>query len=286
MPASLTLPVVGVSRPATIDSSVLLPEPDAPTIATDSRAASSKSISWRIVSVPVESATCLVTRWTAMIGGSDILAARRRRDWLVDFTLLLAAAPALGQGAPAKKTLLVVGDSLSAEYGLARGSGWVALLEARIAKEKLPWQVVNASISGDTTSGGRSRLPALLKQHRPGVVVIELGGNDALRGLPVPMTQANLAEMARAAKGAGARVLIAGMLVPPNYGRKYLEDFNAAFTAVAKAEGTALVPFLLEGIADGPDAETIFQSDRIHPKAQAHPRILDNVWPALRPLLG
>ena len=211
---------------------------------------------------------------------------RGRRRWLVDCTLLVVGAPAWAQpAAAAKKTLLVVGDSLSAEYGLARGTGWVALLDARIAKEKLPWSVVNASISGDTTSGGRSRLPALLQQHRPAVVIIELGGNDALRGLPIAMTRANLAEMAKQARSAAARVLIAGMRVPPNYGRKYVDDFSAVFASVAKAEGTALVPFLLKGIADGPDAETIFQPDRIHPKAEAHPRLLDNVWPVLRPLL-
>ena len=181
--------------------------------------------------------------------------------------------------------MLVLGDSLSAEYGLARGSGWVALLERRLKQQKLPVSVVNGSISGDTTSGGRSRLPALLKQHRPGIVILELGGNDALRGLPLAMTQANLTEMARAAKAAGARVLIAGMQVPPNYGRKYGEDFSELFARVAKAEGAQLVPFLLKGVADGPDADAMFQADRIHPVAQAHPRMLDNVWPVLRPLL-
>lgn len=198
-------------------------------------------------------------------------------------TVVPAFVPAVAQ--PAKPVLLVVGDSLSAEYGLARGTGWVALLEARIAKEKLGWTVVNASISGDTTSGGRARLPALLKQHQPKVVIIELGGNDALRGLPVKSTEDNLRAMTQAAKAAGAKVLIAGMLVPPNYGRKYLEDFAATFVDVSKAEGTALVPFLLKGVADGPDPTAMFQPDRIHPKAEAHPRILDNVWPALRPLL-
>jgi acyl-CoA thioesterase I len=201
--------------------------------------------------------------------------------------LLLAAAPgsAVAQVGPASRKVLVVGDSLSAEYGLARGSGWVALLEARLAREGVAATVINASISGDTTSGGRARLPALLAQHKPGVVVLELGGNDALRGLPLSSTQANLAEMARAAKAAGARVLIAGMAVPPNYGRQYGEAFTALFATVAKAEGTALVPFLLAGVADGPDAEAMFQPDRIHPKAEAHPRMLANVWPVLRPLL-
>jgi acyl-CoA thioesterase-1 len=181
--------------------------------------------------------------------------------------------------------LLVVGDSLSAEYGLERGSGWVALLQQRLARDKIGIAVVNASISGDTTSGGRSRLPALLAQHKPGIVVIELGGNDALRGLPLDMTQANLAAMAQAAKAAGARVLILGMQVPPNYGQKYAQDFARLFASVAKAEGAALLPFFLAGVADGPDAERMFQADRIHPNAQAQARMLDNVWPALKPLL-
>ncbi|MFO1296521.1 MAG: arylesterase [Rubrivivax sp.] len=183
------------------------------------------------------------------------------------------------------KTIVVVGDSLSAEYGIARGQGWVALLEKRLADERIGYRVVNASVSGGTTSGGRSRLPALLRQHRPQVVVLELGGNDALRGLPLSMTEANLAEMARQSKAAGARVLVAGMAVPPNYGRSYGEQFMALFAKVARAEGTALVPFILAGVADAADAEAMFQPDRIHPRAEAHPRILGNVWPALKPLL-
>jgi acyl-CoA thioesterase-1 len=182
--------------------------------------------------------------------------------------------------------LLVVGDSISAEYGLPRGSGWVALLERRIARDRLPVKVINASISGDTTSGGRTRLPALLAQHRPDVVLIELGGNDALRGLPLSMTEANLLAMTRAAKAAGARVLIAGMQVPPNYGRKYADDFAALFASVARAESTALLPFLLKGVADVPQAESLFQPDRIHPNEQAQPVLLDNVWPVLEPLLA
>jgi acyl-CoA thioesterase-1 len=182
-------------------------------------------------------------------------------------------------------TILVVGDSLSAEYGLKRGTGWVALLEQRLAKEGVNATVINASISGDTTSGGRSRLAALLKQHQPTLVVLELGGNDALRGLPLAMTQANLAEMARMAKAAGARVLIVGMQVPPNYGRKYSDDFAALFASVAKRENTALVPFLLKGVADVPQSESLFQPDRIHPREAAHVTILANVWPVLKPLL-
>ena len=188
-------------------------------------------------------------------------------------------------GAAASPSILVLGDSLSAEYGLKRGSGWVSLLDARLAQTKTSAKVVNASISGDTTSGGRSRLPALLAQHKPGIVVIELGGNDALRGLPLAMTRDNLTAMAQAAKASGAKVLIAGMQLPPNYGRKYGDEFAALFATVAKAEGTALVPFLLKGVADGPQAETMFQADRIHPVAAAHPLILDNVWPVLKPML-
>ena len=194
-----------------------------------------------------------------------------------------AAPPALAQ-VPAR-TLLVVGDSLSAEYGLARGQGWVALLEKRMAQQQVGYKVVNASVSGDTTSGGRSRLAALLREHRPQVVLLELGGNDALRGLPLAMTEANLVAMARMAKDAGARVLVAGVAVPPNYGRKYGEEFVALFVKVAQAESTALVPFILAGVADAADVEAMFQSDRIHPKAEAQPRILENVWPVLRPLL-
>ncbi|OYV00391.1 MAG: arylesterase [Burkholderiales bacterium PBB5] len=189
----------------------------------------------------------------------------------------LAAAPA--------KTLLVVGDSLSAEYGLARGSGWVALLDQQLRQDKQAVTVVNASISGDTTSGGRSRLPALLAQHQPTHVVIELGGNDALRGLPLDMSRANLLAMARAAKAAGAKVLLVGMQVPPNYGARYGQDFAALFASVAQAEGAALVPFLLAGVADGPDPDKQFQADRIHPLASAHPRMLANVWAVMKPWL-
>ena len=194
-------------------------------------------------------------------------------------------APANAASATVPPVILIVGDSLSAEYGLKRGSGWVALLEKRLAREKVVASVVNASISGDTTSGGRSRLSALLQKHKPTHVILELGGNDALRGLPLKQTEANLVAMARAAKAVGARVIVTGMQVPPNYGRKYGDEFYALFANVARSESAALVPFLLKGVADGPDALALFQSDRIHPSEAAHPLILDNVWPILRPLL-
>ena len=201
---------------------------------------------------------------------------------------LLAAALGLdlgpGHAAEAPK-VLVVGDSLSAEYGLARGTGWVALLAQKLQADKVPAQVVNASISGDTTAGGRARLAGLLKTHQPRVVVIELGSNDALRGLSLQMTEANLSAMAQAAQTAGAKVLLVGMQMPPNYGATYGKQFSELFAKVAKADNAALVPFMLKGVADRDDALKLFQADRIHPTAQAHPTILANIYPALRKLL-
>lgn len=207
------------------------------------------------------------------------------------FNALLAASLALGSCPPVwaqvkkEAVVLIVGDSLSAEYGLRRGSGWAALLQEQLAKEKVPARVVNASVSGDTTSGGLSRLPALLKQHQPAVVIIELGGNDALRGLPLNMTRDNLSAMARAAREAGAKVLLVGMEMPPNYGAKYAQEFRDVFSGVAKTEKTGLVPFFLKGVADGPEPLKLFQSDRIHPNENAHPLMLATVWPELRKLL-
>ncbi len=193
-----------------------------------------------------------------------------------------AQAATARAGAP---VILVVGDSLSAEYGLRRGEGWVPLMEQRLAQQKIAATVVNASISGDTSSGGRARLGALLTRHKPTLVVIELGANDALRGLPIQSTQDNLTQMTKASQAAGAQVLIVGIQVPPNYGGDYLRRFEQMFLNVAKSTRAAIVPFLLRGVADGPDAATMFQADRIHPVAAAQPRMLDNVWPELRKLL-
>ena len=180
---------------------------------------------------------------------------------------------------------MVLGDSLSAEYGLARGSGWVALMDKRLSAEKKSYEVVNASISGETTSGGRSRLPRLLKEQPPGLLIIELGANDMLRGLPLASSRDNLLEMVRAAKAAGAKVLLVGMQVPPNFGRAYVESFGAMYADLARSEKIGFVPFLLAGVADKADVADWFQADRIHPIAKAHPLILDNVWPQLKPLL-
>ena len=195
------------------------------------------------------------------------------------------AGSALPSQAASTDTILIVGDSLSAEYGLRRGTGWVPLLEKKLSRERKQAKVINASISGDTTSGGRSRLAALLKTHQPSIVVIELGGNDALRGLPLNMTEANLAAMTQAAKKTGAKVLLLGMQVPPNYGGAYGATFSGLFAKVAKAEKVALLPFFLAGIADVPDVAAQFQADRIHPNEQAQPKMLANVWPELKKLL-
>ncbi len=179
-------------------------------------------------------------------------------------------------------TILVLGDSLSAEYGLRRGTGWVALLEKKLAAEKIRATVINASISGDTTAGGRARLPALLEAHHPSLVVIELGANDALRGSPLSLTQDNLTTMTQDAQKAGAKVLLLGMQVPPNYGRDYSARFARLYVDVANASKAGLVPFMLKGIADVPDSLKWFQSDRTHPVEAAHPLILGNIWPELK----
>lgn len=182
----------------------------------------------------------------------------------------------------ASKTVLVLGDSLSAEYGIARGAGWVALLEQRLKAEQIDATIINASISGETTSGGKVRLPQLLGQHRPAVVVLELGGNDGLRGLPLAAAEANLRAMIEESQKAKAKVLLVGMQIPPNYGREYAERFSGLFQKLSKEAKVPLVPFLLEGVASRPH---LFQADRIHPLAEAQPIMLDNIWPQLKSLL-
>ncbi len=176
----------------------------------------------------------------------------------------------------------MLGDSISAEYGLPRDSGWVALLRQRCQQQKISLEIINASISGDTTSGGKARLPALLAKHQPSWVIIELGGNDGLRGLPVTETEANLRFMTQAAQQAKAQVLLLGMRMPPNYGRSYTEQFFASYAKVAQQQKAALVPFFMSKIADD---ITLFQADRIHPNGAAQTILLDNVWPTLLPLI-
>ena len=200
---------------------------------------------------------------------------------LIAFTVLETVAPAHAQ--PVAPVILVVGDSISAAYGLAPGTGWVDLLTARLAAEHYPHRVVNASITGDTTAGGRARLPNLISRHKPAIVVLELGGNDGLRGGDLTATRDNLAAMVEAAQRAGAKPLIVGMKVPPNYGGAYASRFDALFVDVAKTHKVPLVPFFFEGFGEHNE---MFQADRVHPTAAAQPLLLDNVWPQLKPLLG
>ena len=193
-----------------------------------------------------------------------------------------AATPASGPAAAAP-VVLVVGDSLSAGYNMRAEQGWVALLSARIAKEGLPHRVVNAAISGDTTQGGANRLPRALERERPAVVVIELGANDGLRGIPLATTRTNLTAMVRASLRAGARVLLIGVRLPTNYGNAWGDKFHAMYSEIAAAEKVALLPLLVDArIATDP---ALMQADGLHPAPAAQPLLLDKVWPVLRPLL-
>lgn len=185
--------------------------------------------------------------------------------------------------AHAQPVLVVYGDSLSAGYGLPQDQGWVALLADRLRREKFAYRVVNASVSGETTVGGAKRMEAVLAQHRPAIVVIELGGNDGLRGLSLAATRQNLEAMIRAARKSGAKPLVVGMQLPPNYGAAYVGKFQALFEDVARQEKVALVPFMLAGFGE---KRELFQADGIHPTAAAQPLMLDNIWPVLRPLLA
>ncbi|CAG2138445.1 Esterase TesA precursor [Ralstonia mannitolilytica] len=198
------------------------------------------------------------------------------------FGVLPVGQPAAAQEATTSRRIVVLGDSLSAGYGLAQGTGWVALLDKRIKERKLDYSVANASISGDTTAGGRSRLPAVLARERPAIVILELGANDALRGLSLASSETNLKAMIEASQAAGAKVLLVGMRIPPNYGPDYSERFFATFGKLAQQYHVPLVPFLLDGVVQRQDW---FQEDRIHPVAAAQPVMLDNVWPKLEPLL-
>lgn len=207
----------------------------------------------------------LVTLWLATLLASGIV---------------VAAADKANGGPPG--VILVLGDSLSAEYGLRKGTGWVELLSDRLRQNGADYTVVNASISGETTSGGRTRLPSLLKQHRPKILVVQLGANDGLRGLPTEVMRDNLAAMIRAGQSAGAQVVLVGIRIPPNYGREYTERFFATYQQLARQSRAQLAPFLLDGFADSTE---MFQADRIHPGEAAQARMLDNVWPALKPLL-
>ena len=197
--------------------------------------------------------------------------------------LLLALALLAGAvQASEPRTVLVLGDSLSAAYGLAPEQGWVALTAEKLKARHPGWRMANASVSGETTAGGASRIAGELARHKPAVVVVELGANDGLRGLPLEHTRANLEKIILASQQAGARVLLVGMRLPPNFGPQYTQGFERNFVELAQAHGAALLPFLLEPIATDREA---FQADNLHPVAEAQPRLRDHVWPALEPLL-
>ena len=197
--------------------------------------------------------------------------------------LLLGLMVLFGSAARAESpVILVLGDSLSAGYGIPVEKGWVSLLQRRLVERGFPYRVVNASISGDTTSGGLSRLPAALELHRPAIVVLELGANDGLRGQPPMAMSRNLSQMIERSQQAGARVLLAEMRIPPNYGPLYAQKFQATFGELAQHYAIPLIPFLLDGVAGNP---ALIQDDGLHPRAEAQPRILDNVWAVLEPAL-
>ncbi len=212
-------------------------------------------------------------------------------QWVMALGLLLLAlaatvkpayAAAAAAGSAPSRTVLVMGDSLSAAHGLAESQGWVALIGQRVAAGKPGWRVVNASISGETSAGGATRVVHELSLHRPAVLVIELGANDALRGLPMQQMRANLARMMTAAQGVHAKILLIGMRIPPNYGPAYTHAFEQAYRDLARQFDATLLPFLLEPIALDRSA---FQADGLHPVASAEPRLRDHVWPALEPLM-
>jgi acyl-CoA thioesterase I len=196
-------------------------------------------------------------------------------------SILFAALLALSGAAFAAPTILVYGDSLSAAYGIPQSAGWVALLGERLKQRKLDYTVVNASISGETTAGGAARIGKTLAANKPAIVIVQLGANDGLRGLPVAQMKTNLTAMVQASKREGARVLLVGMQLPPNYGVPYVNQYRAAFAQVAKEERVAFVPFLLEGL----DKREQFQADNLHPTAAAQPIVLENVWRKLAALV-
>ena len=197
-------------------------------------------------------------------------------------TFLLCLVWANSSRGDEEKTVLVFGDSLSASYGIKEEQGWVNLLSKKLRQAQSPYSVINASVSGETSSGGLSRLPAVLAEFQPSVVILELGGNDGLRGLPLTTLQVNLEEMVSLSQQAGAEVLLAGIQIPPNYGPRYTEPFYALFGEIAETEELPFVPFLIDGIPQQPE---LMQNDGIHPRAEAQHMILDNVWPVLAPML-
>jgi acyl-CoA thioesterase-1 len=256
--ARVISPRVGRSSPASSPNSVDFPDPDSPTIASDCPVRSSKETSLRMVRSCAPSGTSRVTLWARSTKESVL-------GFMVAIALMLAAP---------ERVVLVYGDSLSAGYGMRAEESWPSLLQQRLGKG---YKVVNASVSGETSAGGLTRLPSALREHRPSLVVLELGGNDGLRGLPLEALEKNLAAMIDECRKAGAKVLLLGIELPPNFGPSYVEKFRAVFPSVAARFHLPPPPPLLEGFSD----RAQFQADQIHPTAQAEPRLLENVWPAI-----
>jgi acyl-CoA thioesterase-1 len=221
----------------------------------------------------------LKVNWTTRATLALLVCACATRAFAADTTTNADAVAATA----GKPSIVVLGDSISAEYGLPRDTGWVALLRTKLTQEHFDYSVANSSISGDTTSGGLARLPAALNRLKPKVVIVELGANDALRGVPLATTEANLRTIIEKSQAINAKVLLVGMYVPPNYGSDYTQKFHGVYEQLAKEKRVPLVPFLLAGIENKPE---MFQADQIHPTPQAQPLLLNNVWPVLRPLLG
>jgi acyl-CoA thioesterase I len=255
-------------------SNVDLPAPEAPVIATVSPLAMSKVTSCTMASSPSGLLTCLV-RFTTLRTLSTLA-----RCGAIALTLLLIGLQ--GASAAQNRIILSFGDSLSAAYGLQPEQGWVALLQQRLRDQGYEYQIINASISGETSSGGLERLPHLLAAHRPALVLLELGANDGLRGLPLQTVHDNLARMIAMSKASGAGVLLLGIRLPPNYGPRYGNGFADLYSELARQDQLPWVPFLLEGVALDP---ALMQGDGLHPRAAGEPRVLDTVWARLQPLL-
>lgn len=239
-------------------------------MATDSPAAMSNETSLTMVSIP----SGLVTFFVRLSALSTLIR-------FVQFALVFAFVGSAAAEQP-QRTIIVLGDSLSAGYGVKIQEGWVSLLEKRLASEGYGYRVVNASVSGETTQGGLARLPRALATHKPAIVILELGGNDGLRGLPLATSRENLRKAVELSKAAKAKVLLVGMVIPPNYGPRYGQEFRDMFAELAKKQQLAFVPFFLDKVALEPG---LMQADGIHPNAKGQPRMLENLWPRLKPLL-
>ncbi|MFT5211573.1 MAG: acyl-CoA thioesterase-1 [Flavobacterium sp.] len=284
MPARYISPPVGKSRPAIKLNKVVLPDPEAPTIATDSDFLISRLIPFRMVNCPSDVLT-LLQRSTVLIIlcfqnslYSQLLRLKLHYGTLIICTLLFSTASVAESSIAETGTIVVFGDSVSAGYGIQPENGWVNLLNQRLTEEFPQYNAVNASVSGETTGGGLVRLPKTLGIHKPNILILELGGNDGLRGYPISKIEGNLNAMIRLAQSANAKVLLIGMVLPPNYGHRYTTAYEALYQRLGALDGIEFLPVLLEGVNT---SENLLQRDGIHPTKEAQPLLLDNIWPLL-----